>query len=83
MDYAPLVLLAVVAVGAAVLFRYMSRLKRSALQALEQARSLDVQVRSWQAQDVAGGPGGQAAQEGSPQQQPSRDDPPPQTTSGR
>lgn len=70
MDYAPLVLLAVVAVGAAVLFRYMSRLKRSALQALEQARSLDTQVKSWQAQAARGGPDGPSPQQHPPDDQP-------------
>lgn len=48
MEYAPLVLLAVVAAGAAFLFRYMRRLKQAALQALEETRRLEASVRQAQ-----------------------------------
>lgn len=49
MDYVPLLLLAVVLVGAAVVAHYLSRLKRAAVQALVEVRRMEAQVQSLQA----------------------------------
>ena len=46
MDYVPLLFLALVVVGGAIVLRSMIRLKRAAVEALEAARQLDHQLES-------------------------------------
>lgn len=53
MDWAPLVILAVVLVGAVVVGRYLAKLKRAAVQALEEVRKMEAQVQSLQAKTAA------------------------------
>ena len=53
MDWAPLVILAVVLVGAVVVARYLAKLKRAAVQALEEVRKMEAQVQSLQAKTAA------------------------------
>ena len=47
MEYAPLIILAVVVVGGAVLFGYLRKLKQAALQALEAARQVEASMESY------------------------------------
>ncbi len=48
-DYAPLLILAVVVVGGIVVFAYLRRLKRAAVQALEAARQVQASMESYRA----------------------------------
>lgn len=68
MDYLPLVLLVLVVVGAAAVFPFMRRLKRAAEATLEASRTLDAQLRSFQAQQAEQAQQAQQAQQadGSP-----------------
>ena len=51
-DYLPLVLLAVVVMGAAVLFPVMRRLKRAAKETLAASKQLEMHLQSYQAQQA-------------------------------
>lgn len=48
-EYAPLLILAVVVVGGVVVFGYLRRLKRAAVQALEAARRVEASIASYEA----------------------------------
>lgn len=49
MDYAPLLILAVVVVGGMVVFVYLRRLKLAAVRALEAARRVEADMESFRA----------------------------------
>lgn len=53
MDYLPLVLLALVLIGAAVLFPYLRRLKRAAKETLEASKGLERRLQSFQRQQAS------------------------------
>lgn len=53
MDAFPLVLLALVVVGGAIVFRSMVRLKRAAVEALHAAKDLEVRLAALKAQTEA------------------------------
>lgn len=67
MDYLPLVLFAIVLVGALIVLRYLVRLKKAAVRALEEVRRVDAQLQSLQRRTAPG----------ADEQRPGPDGPPP------
>jgi predicted negative regulator of RcsB-dependent stress response len=65
-DYLPLGLLALVVLGAAVLFPFMRRLKQAATAALEASKQLETHLQSLQAQqrEATESPSGPAGDQG-------------------
>lgn len=66
MDYLQLALLAIVVLGGLIVLRYLVRLKKAAVRALEEVRRVDAQLQSLQRRSVPGAEERPAGPDGPP-----------------